>query len=143
MRRFASLPALLKKLLRAAGLLGLLTACQPTRTVLLRNYTARPVTLVFPSPAAPFTPTMPTSLAFTATGAAQDTVLDYGPGSWSKTDAATLRLLLAHSRLLLGSDTLELAPHARLITRYRLFVKGLYVIINGQRLVPEQVKTPR
>ncbi|AMJ67781.1 hypothetical protein [Hymenobacter sp. PAMC 26628] len=112
----------------------LLAACQPTRTVLIRNYSAQPLTLVFPAvlPAA-FRPGTPHALRFAATGAGQDTVLRYGPTSWSKTDEAQLRQVLAQSRLVVGLDTVALAPHGELITRYRVPVKEFYVRINGPK----------
>ena len=122
----------MKNLWTAVGLLGLLTACQPARTVLLRNYSAQPLTLVFPA-AVPdaFRPVTPPSLRFAPTGKSRDTVLTYGPGSWSKANEAELRQLLAHSRLVLGPDTVALAPHGELITRYRVLVNEFYIRIHG------------
>jgi hypothetical protein len=113
-----------------AELLGLLTACHPERTVLFRNEGQRAVTLVLPAlPAARFRPGTPRTISL-AVGTRRDSVLRYGAGAWTVTDQNDLRQVLGQSRLVVGPDTLPLAPYAKLIGTYRVTVNEFYVKIK-------------
>jgi hypothetical protein len=107
----------------------LLTACHTTKSVMIRNETNQPITLIIPSGQQTiFFNDAIKKIYLDAAGKSRDTVLWYGHGQWTNTDKVDLDVLLHQSKIVMGKDTVSI-KHIH-ITRYGLLIKELFVRIK-------------
>jgi hypothetical protein len=113
----------------SAILVIVLTACHATKSVMIRNETNQPITLIIFSPQKTilFDKTLK-EIHLDATGKKKDTVLWYGGGQWTNTDKKDLDVLLHKSKMVINKDTIAIKDID--IVRYGLLIKELFVRIQ-------------
>jgi hypothetical protein len=110
----------------------LLSACHLTKSVMIKNETNQPMTLLIPSGQKTiFFNEDLKKIHFGAKGKKQDTVLWYGHGQWTNVDKRDLDALLHKSKMVIGKDTVPITD-TRMV-RYGLLIKELYVIIKWDK----------
>jgi hypothetical protein len=112
--------------------IALLTACHTAKSVMIKNETNQPITLIIPSGQKTiFFADVIKEIHLDAKGKRQDTVLWYENGQWTNNDKKDLDALLRKSKMVINNDTISIKDIR--IVRYGLLIRELFVRIEWDK----------